>query len=336
MIERRAIELVAKLAPWLAPLPSAYFVARASIRHFDVPLWLAVVIGAAIETLGLTANATALRLYEWNVNSLTPAGNVRKGHTLAPRLLIWLTVGTGALYLVVVIGLTVMLEVVPSLATYALAVFPLFALTGTLLMAVRINQAKREQDSIESLKRIERKRLIEQSKCKVCGVLLEPHERKKRMCDSCVRRSNGETHQLPLHLSLAVLNRDEWTCYYCGKNVKEVAQGERHIDHFIPKSKGGEDLGDNLVTSCQSCNLSKHDRLPSQVEVWEFKQYLRAKTAGSDKKSQILALASSENGDIPVKQKDIARILKTSQGYVSTVIKKAEEIEANNGTDTTD
>lgn len=148
-LERRAIEAVSRLAPWLAPLPSAYFVARASIRHFDVPLGLAIVIGAAIETLGLTANATMLRLYEWNVNSLTPAGNLRKGRSLAPRLLIWLAAGTGALYLVVVIALTVMLEVWPELATYALAVFPFFALTGTILMAIRANQVKREADAAD-------------------------------------------------------------------------------------------------------------------------------------------------------------------------------------------
>lgn len=157
-LEHAAIETVARLAPWLAPLPSAFFVARASIRHLDAPLWMAIVIGAAIETLGLTANATALRLYEWNVNSVTDAGNLRKGHRLAPRLLVWLAAGTGALYLAVVIGLTVLLEVWPRLAIYALAAFPLFALTGTLLMAIRINQAKREQDAEKNKERRRRSR----------------------------------------------------------------------------------------------------------------------------------------------------------------------------------
>jgi 5-methylcytosine-specific restriction endonuclease McrA len=33
------------------------------------------------------------------------------------------------------------------------------------------------------------------------------------------------------------------------------------IDHFIPKSKGGGDDLNNLVTSCRDCNLEKADKI---------------------------------------------------------------------------
>lgn len=40
-------------------------------------------------------------------------------------------------------------------------------------------------------------------------------------------------------------------CTYCG-SVENLA-----LDHFIPKSAGGLDTGDNLVPACRSCNSSK-------------------------------------------------------------------------------
>lgn len=43
------------------------------------------------------------------------------------------------------------------------------------------------------------------------------------------------------------------SCCYCG------ATEQLHMDHLIPKSKGGPDTGDNIVWSCRSCNSSKRD-----------------------------------------------------------------------------
>ncbi len=34
-----------------------------------------------------------------------------------------------------------------------------------------------------------------------------------------------------------------------------------HCDHIIPRSKGGEITSDNLITSCEECNLGKRDIL---------------------------------------------------------------------------
>ena len=53
---------------------------------------------------------------------------------------------------------------------------------------------------------------------------------------------------------LVVLNRDGWTCHYCGLDANTV-------DHLIAIIKGGDPLSlDNLVASCKSCNSSKGSR----------------------------------------------------------------------------
>jgi 5-methylcytosine-specific restriction endonuclease McrA len=90
-------------------------------------------------------------------------------------------------------------------------------------------------------------------------------------------RSERATHELPLVIRLrtyvnaprhrgsarisrrAVFARDRHRCQYCGS--------ERHltVDHVVPRSKGGTDTWDNLVTSCAPCNRKKGDRAPHVV-----------------------------------------------------------------------
>ena len=50
--------------------------------------------------------------------------------------------------------------------------------------------------------------------------------------------------------------RDGKRCRYCGQ-----IKGNFHLDHVYPVSKGGETSIDNLVTSCQSCNSAKHNKI---------------------------------------------------------------------------
>lgn len=51
-----------------------------------------------------------------------------------------------------------------------------------------------------------------------------------------------------------VFKRDGFKCAYCGRSPPEVLL---HVDHVIPKAKGGSDDPTNLVTACQDCNLGK-------------------------------------------------------------------------------
>jgi hypothetical protein len=138
-IEKNAVKIVAKLAPWLAPFPSAYFVARSAIVHLNLPLSVAVVVAAIIETLGLATVHTALWAYDWNSHK-------RKSDPAAP---VALAVALGAVYVVATLSLVVFLEVWPTLATYAPAIFPALAVVGALNLALISRQEQREASVVE-------------------------------------------------------------------------------------------------------------------------------------------------------------------------------------------
>ena len=58
--------------------------------------------------------------------------------------------------------------------------------------------------------------------------------------------------------------------FFClGKNVKDNVKLE--IDHVIPKSKGGEDIFDNFITSYNYCNEGKGDFLLKQQKKFKNK-----------------------------------------------------------------
>jgi hypothetical protein len=63
-------------------------------------------------------------------------------------------------------------------------------------------------------------------------------------------------------LRFKVLTRDNYTCRYCGGKAPNV---ELHVDHIVPKARGGRDELSNLVTSCRRCNLGKHASLIEQA-----------------------------------------------------------------------
>jgi ferredoxin len=61
-------------------------------------------------------------------------------------------------------------------------------------------------------------------------------------------------------LRMKVLERDHYTCRYCGKCVA-VHSVVLHVDHIFPESEGGKTTLDNLVTACEDCNLGKGARI---------------------------------------------------------------------------
>lgn len=59
-----------------------------------------------------------------------------------------------------------------------------------------------------------------------------------------------------------VFKRDSFTCQYCGAHPPSVVL---HVDHVDPVANGGSNDIDNLVTSCDSCNLGKGARLLGDI-----------------------------------------------------------------------
>ena len=58
----------------------------------------------------------------------------------------------------------------------------------------------------------------------------------------------------------ALFARDRWRCQYCGSDG-----GKLTLDHVVPRSRGGESIWENVVTSCAPCNLRKGNRVPDEV-----------------------------------------------------------------------
>ena len=63
-----------------------------------------------------------------------------------------------------------------------------------------------------------------------------------------------------------IFKRDGYNCAYCGSNKNLT------IDHIIPKSKGGKNTWENLVTCCAKCNCKKDN-----MTLREAKMVLRIK-----------------------------------------------------------
>lgn len=59
-----------------------------------------------------------------------------------------------------------------------------------------------------------------------------------------------------------ILARDNFRCVYCGATPQRT---QLHIDHVIPKSKGGSNDPSNLVTACFNCNVGKNDTSLSEI-----------------------------------------------------------------------
>ena len=56
--------------------------------------------------------------------------------------------------------------------------------------------------------------------------------------------------------------RDGHQCQYC---ARKPTVRDLNIDHVLPKSRGGKDSWENLVTACRNCNLRKGWKTPDEA-----------------------------------------------------------------------
>lgn len=80
----------------------------------------------------------------------------------------------------------------------------------------------------------------------------------------------GETDDTPANkrvpvskrVRFEVFKRDKFTCQYCGAHPPNVLL---HADHILAVANGGTNDFDNLITSCEPCNLGKGARFLNVV-----------------------------------------------------------------------
>jgi 5-methylcytosine-specific restriction endonuclease McrA len=80
------------------------------------------------------------------------------------------------------------------------------------------------------------------------------------------RRSKIYNVEFRGHKRKEILDRDNWKCKICNKNVhddskKPHSPDKANIDHIIPISKGGNSEPSNLQTLCYKCNIKKSDKV---------------------------------------------------------------------------
>ena len=70
-------------------------------------------------------------------------------------------------------------------------------------------------------------------------------------------------------LRYEVLRRDNYTCRYCGAFAPVTPLV---VDHVVPRSRGGRDVLENLVTACEPCNNGKAATAPDDWLIDEVQQ----------------------------------------------------------------
>jgi hypothetical protein len=138
--EDGVLRTVARLAPWLAPLPSAWFIGRSIYLHllvnWPIPLPIAVnlavatVAGLVVELLAIVSVHNSLALFRWN-----DQGHVKREHGWehAP---FGLSVACASAYVLAAAVLLILLEAMPEAAQYAPMMFPLLTVVGAVNLGI--------------------------------------------------------------------------------------------------------------------------------------------------------------------------------------------------------
>ena len=112
-----------------------------------------------------------------------------------------------------------------------------------------------------------------------------------------------------------ILERDNFTCQYCGQRAPDA---KLEIDHIIPVEEDGKDTEDNLITSCYACNRGKSGLM------------IRRKRAS--KRNPAKPYSGIEKVfDTPFRQAEILKIVQDHpEGINAKVISKSANIATNN------
>jgi 5-methylcytosine-specific restriction endonuclease McrA len=92
-------------------------------------------------------------------------------------------------------------------------------------------------------------------RCKWCGTHLT--DRRRRYC--CKEHERAWVEQVLLreawwYQRKQALKRDKYACRHCGLMAKKGL----HVHHIVPRSQGGSNYVDNLLTLCKECHIEVH------------------------------------------------------------------------------
>lgn len=79
---------------------------------------------------------------------------------------------------------------------------------------------------------------------------------------ACAGRVVWKRRIVPPLTNRALFHRDRHLCMYC---ALRLAERELTRDHIVPRSRGGRDQWNNVVSACKRCNQRKGNRLPEEA-----------------------------------------------------------------------
>lgn len=112
-----------------------------------------------------------------------------------------------------------------------------------------------------------RKERITFAECSCC----EEKEYKKVKPIRHKKHKRTKATDIPYEVKVAVWNRDNHRCVFCGKVVGvECANA-----HFIPRSAGGLGIEENIYTGCPECHNEQDNGLNTKLYDANLKRYLK-------------------------------------------------------------
>jgi 5-methylcytosine-specific restriction endonuclease McrA len=73
------------------------------------------------------------------------------------------------------------------------------------------------------------------------------------------RRNRGKVCRKAAKAEI-LFGKQKGRCFYCLKKLP----ADYHIDHFIPRARGGGNRIENLRLACPDCNIAKSDKPPEE------------------------------------------------------------------------
>lgn len=112
----------------------------------------------------------------------------------------------------------------------------------------------------------------------------------------------GQKEQNLRNRRIFVYTRDNFTCHYCGTKFPSVVPSfpqdyRKHgnhltVDHITPKSVGGTNTRENLVTACFECNNARGD-----IGYKAFKKLIARKLAAESTIFDYATLTADERAE---------------------------------------
>lgn len=116
--------------------------------------------------------------------------------------------------------------------------------------------------------------------CKQCGQennpkIVEKGTHTEAICPFCDKHwkfLSKEDKYGTKEQDIQIYNKTLGRCGYCGCNINPNENNSFHYDHINPQSNNGNNLEQNLLLSCTTCNTQKGKKSLS-----EYRQYLKKK-----------------------------------------------------------